>query len=208
MSETVHIHNRVDSGLKPASSHFADGTLVCKCHDALVKVKIEGSIHYNYVCGCTKCWKPAGASFSVVAVVPRANLIASENGQKLHIVNPSAALRLRRVRRAPLRPDRKHQAAVLCFRLHPSRAVHRTRLAAAGIRRIRFVRHRIGGQSGTDGRYPWPTQGTQPRALRLPVTGADGRHRHAHRHGLRRPGSPIGTRPVALGATGGANPGS
>lgn len=92
MSETIHIHHSVDSGLKPSDPHFAGGTLVCKCHDAPVKIKIEGSIHYNHVCGCTKCWKPAGTSFSLVAVVPRANLHVTENAQKLHVVDPSAAI--------------------------------------------------------------------------------------------------------------------
>ncbi len=52
-----------------------------------VKVGIKGDVAHNHACGCTKCWKPAGATFSVVAVVPRQNLSVLENGDKLKIVD-------------------------------------------------------------------------------------------------------------------------
>ena len=71
---TVHIHPSVDSGVKRGSGSFAGGTLVCKCKDKPVKVSIKGDVAHNHACGCTKCWKPAGATFSVVAVVPRDNV--------------------------------------------------------------------------------------------------------------------------------------
>jgi len=32
-------------------------------------VKIKGQVAHNHVCGCTKCWKPQGTVYSVVAVV-------------------------------------------------------------------------------------------------------------------------------------------
>ena len=92
MSETIHIHPSVDQGVKPGSANFAGGTLVCKCAQAPVKVAIKGQVAYDHACGCTKCWKPAGATFSVVAVVPRANLSVTENADKLAIVDPSAAI--------------------------------------------------------------------------------------------------------------------
>ena len=41
---------------------------------------------------CSKCWKPEGALFSVVAVIPRDQLSVSANGQKLQIVDRSAAI--------------------------------------------------------------------------------------------------------------------
>src|SRR4029077_4455035 len=40
----------------------------------------------------TKCWKPEGATFSVVAVVPRENVTVLENGDKLQIVDASAVI--------------------------------------------------------------------------------------------------------------------
>jgi S-(hydroxymethyl)glutathione synthase len=92
MSGTIHIHPSVDSGLKPAAPGFAGGTLVCKCASDQVKVKIDGSIAYNHACGCTKCWKPAGADFSIVAVVPRDKVQVVANEGKLQIVDPAAAI--------------------------------------------------------------------------------------------------------------------
>ncbi|MGD0102592.1 MAG: S-(hydroxymethyl)glutathione synthase [Rhodopila sp.] len=92
MSDAIHIHPSVDSGLKPASASFSAGTLVCKCAQDPVKVRIEGSIAYNHVCGCTKCWKPSGAVFSLVAAVPRDKLQVTQNDSKLKVVDPSAAI--------------------------------------------------------------------------------------------------------------------
>ena len=92
MSDTVHIHPSVDSGVQPGSANFTGGTLVCKCAQSPVKLAIKGNVAYDHACGCTKCWKPSGAAFSVVAVVPRANLSVSENGDQLAIVDPSAAI--------------------------------------------------------------------------------------------------------------------
>src|SRR5262249_29620420 len=45
-----------------------------------------------HVCGCTKCWKPQSALFSMVAVVPRDKLSVSENAEKLAIVDPGAVI--------------------------------------------------------------------------------------------------------------------
>ena len=92
MSETVAIHPSVDQGVKPAAASFAGGTLACKCAQAPVKVTVKGQIAYDHACGCTKCWKPAGAVFSVVAVTSRENLSVTENGDKLAVVDPSAAI--------------------------------------------------------------------------------------------------------------------
>jgi S-(hydroxymethyl)glutathione synthase len=89
---TVHIHPSVDSGVKQGSGSFAGGTLVCKCTDRQVKVTIKGDVAHNHACGCTKCWKPEGAIFSVVAVVPRDNVKVTENGDKLQIVDASATI--------------------------------------------------------------------------------------------------------------------
>src|SRR6187397_2203165 len=89
---TVHIHPSVDSGVKKGTGSFAGGTLVCKCADKPVKVAITGDVAHNHACGCTKCWKPAGAAFSVVAVVPRDKLKVTGNEQKLKIVDSSAVI--------------------------------------------------------------------------------------------------------------------
>ena len=88
----VSIHPAVDQGVKRGTGGFAGGTLVCKCADRPVKVSIEGDVAYNHVCGCTKCWKPEGAVFSMVAVVPRDKLRVTENADKLQIVDSTAAI--------------------------------------------------------------------------------------------------------------------
>src|ERR1700737_4624035 len=89
---TVHIHPSVDNGVKKGSGSFAGGTLVCKCKDKPVKVGIKGDVAHNHACGCSKCWKPDGATFAVIAVVPRDNVTVLENGDKLKIVDTSATI--------------------------------------------------------------------------------------------------------------------
>jgi S-(hydroxymethyl)glutathione synthase len=93
MANAISIHPAVDRGSTPAVANFAGGTLVCHCPDKKVTVAIKGQCAHNHVCGCTKCWKPAGALFSQVAVVPRANLSVTANADKLKVVDPSAAIK-------------------------------------------------------------------------------------------------------------------
>jgi S-(hydroxymethyl)glutathione synthase len=93
MAKAISIHPRVDEGTKPAAAHFAGGILVCHCAEAKVAVSVESQCAHNHVCGCTKCWKPAGALFSQVAVVPRDKLKVSSNEAKLKVVDPSAAIK-------------------------------------------------------------------------------------------------------------------
>lgn len=88
----VKIHPAVDGGVKSGSSTFAGGTIKCKCSTDPVEVSIGAQTAHNHVCGCTKCWKPAGATFSQIAVVGRDNVSVTANAQKLHIVDPNAAI--------------------------------------------------------------------------------------------------------------------
>ena len=67
----MKIHPAVDNGSKPAASGFAGGTLRCQCSQNKVEISVGAQCAHNHVCGCTKCWKPKGALFSQVAVVPR-----------------------------------------------------------------------------------------------------------------------------------------
>src|SRR5262245_4416851 len=88
----IAIHPAVDSGVTPGAANFAGGTLVCKCASNPVEVTITAQTAHNHVCGCTKCWKPAGALFSQVAVVPRDKLRVARNADKLRVVDPSATI--------------------------------------------------------------------------------------------------------------------
>ncbi|SEQ90414.1 S-(hydroxymethyl)glutathione synthase [Solimonas aquatica] len=88
----LSLHPAIDNGIKPGSDAFKGGTLVCKCKDNPVEVTIDSQSAHNHACGCTKCWKPAGALFSVVAVVPRDKLRVTKNADKLAIVNKEAPI--------------------------------------------------------------------------------------------------------------------
>ena len=79
----ISIHPALDNGVKAGAANFAGGTLACHCTDKQVKVRISGDVAFNHACGCTKCWKPEGALFSLVGVVPR---------DKLQIVDASAVI--------------------------------------------------------------------------------------------------------------------
>ncbi|MGH8298974.1 MAG: S-(hydroxymethyl)glutathione synthase [Steroidobacteraceae bacterium] len=88
----ISIHPAVDRGVKPGKSGFAGGTLSCKCANSAVTVSLGGDVAYDHVCGCSKCWKPQEALFSMVAVVPREKLSVTANGQKLKIVDQNAPI--------------------------------------------------------------------------------------------------------------------
>ena len=88
----LSIHPAVDDGIKPAAPNFQGGTLQCNCSDNKVTVSLSSQTAHNHVCGCTKCWKPAGALFSQVAVVPRDKLRVSANENKLSVVDPNAVI--------------------------------------------------------------------------------------------------------------------
>ena len=88
----ISIHPAVDRGVQPGAANFVGGTLSCHCTKDPVTVSIEGNVAHNHACGCTKCWKPKGAAFSLVAVVSRENLSVTANAQKLKVVDASAAI--------------------------------------------------------------------------------------------------------------------
>jgi len=89
---SVSIHPSVDNGIRPGADGFAGGTLQCHCAADRVEVKLDAQTAHNHACGCTKCWKPAGATFSVVAVAPRDKLSVTANENKLKIVDDKAAI--------------------------------------------------------------------------------------------------------------------
>ncbi len=93
MSSAIKIHPSVDNGIKPGSDTFAGGTLVCRCKQDPVTVKVDAQSAHNHACGCTRCWKPAGALFSVVAVVPRDKVSVTANEGKLKVVDDTATIR-------------------------------------------------------------------------------------------------------------------
>lgn len=90
--EQIKLHPMIDNGIKAGDSSFKGGTLACKCESEPVTVHIASQVLHNHACGCTKCWKPAGASMSVVGVVPTDTVKVTAHAEKLKVVDPSALI--------------------------------------------------------------------------------------------------------------------
>lgn len=88
----VKIHPSVDNGFPAATPNFAGGALSCKCATNPVKVKLTAQTAHNHVCGCTKCWKPAGAVFSQVAVIGKDHVQIVSGEEKLAVVDQTTTI--------------------------------------------------------------------------------------------------------------------
>jgi S-(hydroxymethyl)glutathione synthase len=86
------IHPTVDQGIQKGAENFAGGTLRCQCVQDPVEVRIDSQVLFNHACGCTQCWKPAGALFSVIGVVPRDKLTVTAHGEKLKVLDDKAVI--------------------------------------------------------------------------------------------------------------------
>ncbi|HEX9856713.1 MAG TPA: S-(hydroxymethyl)glutathione synthase [Paracoccaceae bacterium] len=89
---SISIHPAVDHGVQAGKADFAGGTLTCHCATDPVEVVIAANCLHNHVCGCTRCWKPAGARFSQVAVVPTDKVTVTRNADKLAVVDPDTVI--------------------------------------------------------------------------------------------------------------------
>ncbi|WP_213306757.1 S-(hydroxymethyl)glutathione synthase [Paraburkholderia sacchari] len=89
---TSAIHPSVDRGIQKGAENFAGGTLRCQCAHDPVEVRVDSQVAFNHACGCTKCWKPAGALFSVVGVVSRDKLTVTAHAEKLKVVDDKAVI--------------------------------------------------------------------------------------------------------------------
>lgn len=121
---TVAIHPTVDSGYQAIDASFSGGTLVCQCTSKPVRVRVKGDIAHNHACGCTKCWKPNGSVFSVVAVAPTETVEVLENGDKLAVVDSSALIQRHACKECGVHMygpvERDHAFKGLSF-IHPER---------------------------------------------------------------------------------------
>jgi S-(hydroxymethyl)glutathione synthase len=88
----IAIHPAVDGGVNAGTKDFAGGVLRCLCATNQVEVSITANCAHNHVCGCTKCWKPKGATFSMVSVVPRDKVEVTKNRDKLKVVDANALI--------------------------------------------------------------------------------------------------------------------
>jgi len=92
MADKISLHPKIDPGIQRATKNFAGGDLICQCASDPVRVSVKTQSAHNHACGCTKCWKPKGALFSMVAVVPRDKLSVTANENKLAVVDAAAAI--------------------------------------------------------------------------------------------------------------------
>lgn len=87
------LHPLIDSGITKGSDGFSGGKLHCHCpSNSRVEVAITGNVLHNHICGCSKCWKPTGALFALIGVVPVDNVKVTANENKLIIVDESATI--------------------------------------------------------------------------------------------------------------------
>lgn len=91
---TISIHPSVDKGVQqPQADGFSGGQLLCKCPSEKVIVTVTAQSAHNHVCGCSKCWKPKGATFSMVAVVPSDSVTVTSHEEKLETIDESALIK-------------------------------------------------------------------------------------------------------------------
>ena len=146
-----------------------------------VEVSITSQCAHNHVCGCTKCWKPAGALFAQVAVVPRDKLSVA-NAERLKVVdsNPAddTAARLHRMRRPHVQPHRSSETrAPVDIHTELSEGA---RLGSSGIALfVCLLDHRDWRAARSDGDRPGPA-GAASRTVRLPFANSHGCNRDAH----------------------------
>jgi S-(hydroxymethyl)glutathione synthase len=87
------LHPAIDRGFaKSPKKGFAGGKLTCNCTADAVVVEVASQSAHNHACGCTKCWKPQGAVFSVVAVAPTDKVRVVANEHKLRLVDENALI--------------------------------------------------------------------------------------------------------------------
>ena len=112
----IKIHPSVDNGVKKGTPGFAGGTLTCKCTSNPVTVRIASNVAFNHACGCTKCWKPKGALFSVVGVGGRDKVTVTANGRQAEgrrREGGHSAPCLHRLRRAHVWAHREQESPLL-----------------------------------------------------------------------------------------------
>lgn len=84
----VSIHPCVDhrnqGGIEPRRS----SVIRCQCKTDRIEIAVSEAASHNHLCGCSKCWRPNGALFAQVAVVPTSTIEVIRNEENLAIVDP------------------------------------------------------------------------------------------------------------------------
>ena len=183
----ISIHPAVDNGVRAGAGSFSGGTLVCRCASNPVEVSIGAQSAHNHVCGCTKCWKPAGAMFSQVAVVPRDKLNVSKGAEKLKVVDANAA-----IQRYACTGCGVHMYGRIENSKHPFYGLDfiHTELgreqgwSAPEFAAFVLLDHRVGHQPRSDVGRARALAGVASGAIRLSLPTPDGCHRNPRRQSL------------------------
>ena len=86
------LHPLIDNGITKGKPDFPGGKLQCHCKSQPVEVELGSDVLHNHACGCSKCWKPTGARFSIVGVVPKDQVRVTANEDKLSVIDPDATI--------------------------------------------------------------------------------------------------------------------
>jgi S-(hydroxymethyl)glutathione synthase len=87
------LHPLIDNGITKGIATFSGGKLHCLCPSNKVEVTLASNVLHNHACGCSQCWKPAGALFAVIAVIPVDKVKVTANADKLKVLDESATIR-------------------------------------------------------------------------------------------------------------------
>ena len=184
MSSAISIHPSVDNGITAGRRRFRRRHAGVPLRAATrSRSRCDAQTAHNHACGCTKCWKPAGALFSVVAVVPRDKVSVTANADKLKVVDDKATIQRHACKGCGVhmyRPHREQGPRVLRPRLHPYRAVAATGWSAPGSPRSCPRSSSRAPIRPTWTRVRARLQRTRAGALRLPVAAAHGLHSSTH----------------------------
>jgi len=136
---TVHIHPSVDNGVAEGSGAFAGGTLVLQVQGQTGQGRHQGRWSLiSRLPAAPHVLEARRATFSVVAVVPRENVTVLENGDKLQIVDTSAAIQRYACKGLWARictADREQGTSLLRPSTSSTRTIQEAGSAAAGLQR-------------------------------------------------------------------------
>lgn len=88
----IALHPLLDQGIVKGDPNFSGGKLRCHCKENRVEVTLGGNVAHNHACGCSKCWKPDGALFSIVGVIPKDQVHVTAGADKLNVVDEEATI--------------------------------------------------------------------------------------------------------------------
>lgn len=88
-------------------------TLRCRCASDPVTISISTPVRHTHLCGCSKCWRPEGALFALIGVVPAGAAEVTSGAGRMTVVDEAAP-----IRRAACRDCGTHMLGTVADRRH------------------------------------------------------------------------------------------